>query len=66
MEEKTEKKKKGFAVMSPDLVSKIASKGGIASHAKGTAHKYTSEEARAAALKSLAAKKAKKGAKNAP
>lgn len=34
--------------MSPEQRAAIASKGGKAAHAKGKAHRYTSEEARAA------------------
>lgn len=45
------KKKRGFAALDPAYQREIASKGGIAAHAKGTAHKFTSEEARAAGRK---------------
>lgn len=48
---KKKKSKRGFAAMSADQVSAIASKGGKAAHAKGTAHEWTSEEARAAGKK---------------
>lgn len=34
--------------MSPEMRREITSKGGKAAHAKGTAHKFTREEARAA------------------
>jgi len=34
--------------MDPDKQRSIASKGGKAAHAKGTAHEFTSEEAREA------------------
>jgi general stress protein YciG len=34
--------------MDPKLVSTIASRGGKAAHAAGTAHEFTSEEAKAA------------------
>lgn len=37
--------------MSPDKQREIASKGGRAAHAKGTAHEWTSEEARSAGRK---------------
>jgi len=40
--------KRGFASMSPEERSKIASKGGVAAHVKGTAHEWTREEAREA------------------
>lgn len=39
---------RGFASMSPEKKREIASKGGKAAHAMGTAHKWTSEEAQAA------------------
>jgi len=40
--------KRGFASMDPDKQRAIASKGGKAAHQKGTAHEFTSEEAREA------------------
>lgn len=40
--------RRGFASMDPETVRQIARKGGHAAHAKGTAHEWTSEEARAA------------------
>jgi general stress protein YciG len=43
--------KRGFAGMDPDKQRKIASKGGRASHKKGTAHEWTSEEAKVAGRK---------------
>lgn len=46
-----EKKKRGFAVMDRNKVSEIASKGGKAAHAAGTAHQFTPEEAREAGKK---------------
>jgi uncharacterized protein len=42
---------KGFASMTPEKKREIASKGGKAAHANGTAHKWTSEEAQAAGRK---------------
>lgn len=45
------KERRGFASMSPDKQKEIASKGGRAAHAKGTAHEWTSDEARAAGRK---------------
>jgi general stress protein YciG len=45
------KKPRGFAAMDPTLVKSIASKGGKAAHASGTAHQFTTEEARAAGRK---------------
>lgn len=43
--------KRGFAAMPQDQVRKIASKGGKAAHQKGTAHEWSSEEARNAGRK---------------
>lgn len=45
------KSKRGFASMSSDKQRQIASKGGKAAHAKGTAHEFTSNEAREAGRK---------------
>src|SRR4026208_1629615 len=42
------KERRGFASMSPERQREIASKGGRAAHAKGTAHAWTPEEGRAA------------------
>ena len=39
---------RGFASMDPQRQREIASEGGRAAHAKGTAHEFTSEEARRA------------------
>lgn len=44
-------KPRGFATMSPSKRSEIASKGGKAAHASGRAHRFTTEEARAAGRK---------------
>ena len=41
-------KNRGFASMDPQRQREIASEGGRAAHAKGTAHEFTSEEARRA------------------
>lgn len=43
--------KKGFASMDEEKQREIASKGGKASHEKGTAHEFSSEEAREAGKK---------------
>jgi general stress protein YciG len=43
--------KRGFASMDPNKQREIASKGGRAAHAKGTAHEFTSDEARVAGRK---------------
>lgn len=42
---------RGFASMDPEKQREIASKGGKAAHEKGTAHEFTSEEARQAGSK---------------
>jgi general stress protein YciG len=42
---------RGFAAMDRTLVSEIARKGGRAAHAAGTAHEFTTDEARAAGRK---------------
>jgi general stress protein YciG len=42
---------RGFAGMSEEERRKIASKGGKAAHEKGTAHEFSSEEAREAGRK---------------
>jgi hypothetical protein len=49
--EMTDTSKRGFASMDPDTQRAIASKGGKAAHAKGTAHEFTPEEARVAGRK---------------
>jgi general stress protein YciG len=45
------KEDRGFASMDRDKQREIASKGGKAAHQKGTAHEWTSEEAREAGRK---------------
>jgi general stress protein YciG len=42
---------RGFAAMDRTLVSEIARKGGKAAHTAGTAHEFTSDEAREAGRK---------------
>jgi general stress protein YciG len=42
----TTKKRQGFAAMDPEQHREIAQHGGLAAHAKGTAHEFTREEAR--------------------
>ncbi len=57
-------KPRGFAAMKDRAqVSEIARKGGKAAHAAGTAHKFTSEEARAAGRKGGLAAHAARGPK---
>ena len=45
------KRNRGFAAMTPEQRKAIAQKGGRAAHEKGTAHEWTSEEARVAGRK---------------
>lgn len=45
------KSRRGFACMSPEDRSRIASLGGKSAHAKGTAHQWDSSEAAAAGRK---------------
>jgi general stress protein YciG len=45
------KEDRGFASMDREKQREIASKGGKAAHQKGTAHEWTSEEARTAGRK---------------
>jgi len=47
----TRKTPRGFAAMDPQAQRAIAAKGGRAAHQKGTAHEFTSEEARIAGRK---------------
>ena len=50
-EDDVAKEDRGFASMDPAKQREIASKGGKAAHQKGTAHEWTSEEARDAGRK---------------
>ena len=43
--------KRGFASMDPQRQKEIASRGGRAAHEKGTAHEFSSDEARKAGRK---------------
>ena len=49
------KARRGFAVMDPEKQKEIASKGGRAAHLKGTAHRWSEEEAKEAGRKGGAA-----------
>ena len=49
------KKKRGFATMNPEQVQEFARRGGAAAHRLGTAHEFSSVEARAAGRKGGAA-----------
>jgi general stress protein YciG len=50
-EDMVAKEDRGFASMDRNKQREIASKGGRAAHQKGTAHEWTSEEAREAGRK---------------
>lgn len=54
---------RGFASMDKTKQREIASKGGKAAHQKGTAHQFTSEEARIAGRKGGQASGASRAAK---
>ena len=54
---------RGFAAMDPKLVSELATRGGKAAHRAGTAHEFTSEEARVAGRKGALATHAKRRTK---
>lgn len=57
------KQRRGFAAMSAEKQLEIASLGGKAAHAKGTAHQFTREEAIAAGKKGGQAAQQKRQAK---
>jgi uncharacterized protein len=50
-EERQPKQRRGFGAMDRAAVRAIARKGGVSAHARGTAHRFTTEEARAAGSK---------------
>ena len=52
---------RGFAAMDRSRVSEIASKGGKAAHAAGTAHQFSSDEARNAGKKGGVAPHVRRG-----
>ena len=49
--DKSKHSKRGFASMDPEQQRAISREGGKAAHQQGVAHKFTSEEARAAGKK---------------
>jgi general stress protein YciG len=61
--EQKPRKPRGFAAMDRKLVSEIARKGGKAAHSAGTAHEFTTEEARVAGRKGGRATHAKRRAR---
>lgn len=58
--ERKTKRPRGFAAMDRKVVSEIARKGGKAAHSAGTAHEFTSDEARVAGRKGGRATHAKR------
>ncbi len=52
--------KRGFSSMDKQKQREIASKGGKAAHEKGTAHEFTSDEARVAGRKGGAASRVRR------
>jgi general stress protein YciG len=50
-QEQPKPRRRGFAAMDRDRVKEIASKGGRAAHAAGTAHQFSADEARVAGKK---------------
>jgi general stress protein YciG len=54
-------RRRGFAAMDQTRVKEIASKGGKAAHAAGTAHQFSSDEARTAGRKGGMAPHARRG-----
>ncbi len=57
------RKLRGFAAMSREMVSELAQRGGRAAHRAGTAHQFTSDEARLAGRKGGIATHAKRTAR---
>ncbi len=66
VEQAPARRPRGFAAMAPDLVREISRKGGKAAHAAGTAHEFTSDEARAAGRKGGQATHAKRRQRSEP
>jgi general stress protein YciG len=60
------RKPRGFAAMDPKLVSELAKRGGKAAHQAGTAHQFTSDEARVAGRKGGMATHAKRRVSSIP
>jgi general stress protein YciG len=57
---------RGFAGMDPERQRQIASEGGRAAHAQGTAHEFTPEEAREAGRKGGEASRAARARRTPP
>ncbi len=61
-EQKAPRKPRGFAAMGPEFQREIAAQGGRAAHRLGKAHRFNSQEARAAAAKRHAARNEQRAA----
>ncbi|OZI23435.1 hypothetical protein CAL26_08265 [Bordetella genomosp. 9] len=61
-DQKPPRKPRGFAAMGPEFQREIAAQGGRAAHRLGKAHRFTSQEARAAATKRHAARRSQPAA----
>jgi len=61
LESSKSKSKRGFAAMTPEKQHEIASKGGRAAHAKGTAHKWNPKTAAVAGAKGGAVSRGGRG-----
>jgi uncharacterized protein len=61
-----ERQKRGFALMDPERLKKVASKGGRRAHEMGVAHTFTKAEASAAGKKGGLAPKGPRRKKSAP
>jgi general stress protein YciG len=59
-DQKAGRKPRGFAAMGPEFQREIAAQGGRAAHRLGKAHRFTPQEARAAATKRHAARNAQR------
>jgi general stress protein YciG len=51
MSEENQKKKRGFATWDPAQHKAASKRGGISAHARGTAHEFTTDEAKVAGRK---------------
>jgi general stress protein YciG len=63
-EERHERKGRGFAGMDEERQRQISSQGGRAAHEKGSAHEFSSEEAREAGRKGGQASRGKNANRN--
>jgi len=59
-------RRRGFAAMDSERVKEIARKGGLAAHAAGTAHEFSSDEARVAGRKGGTAPHVRRGGARRP